>query len=189
MKDDIERLKLRVSKAFIERQKCMQFLMRSAGNENLVYRKKFNILNEKYWILQEKLDYFESEFIAADDEIEIKRLGNELCNMYNIYLKKNKLKVGHIDYRGYHDSVISGDVGYVIDYRYRGNNYAYKALCLFSNYLYDNNIPDFYISVFHDNIPSIKTIHKYGGGMIIKEDDKITTYECETRKKENKYKR
>ena len=188
MKDDIERLQARVDKAFAARQKCIRDIMKSVGKKNSLYRKKFNILNEKYWLLQEKLDYLQSEFIASDDKIEIKRIDSEICNKYDIYLKEKGLKVGYIDYRGYHDSIISGDIGYVIDYRYRGNNYAYNALCLLSNYLYEKNVPDFYISVFHDNRPSIKAIHKYGGGMIIKKDNMITTYQCETREKERVFK-
>ena len=188
MKDDIERLQVRVNKAFALRQKCMQDMMKYTSENDSLYIKKINALNEKYYLLNEKLDYLKSEFIASDNEIEIKRFGNNVCNRYNIYIKGKGLKVGYIDYRGYHNSIVLGDIGYVIDYRYRGNNYAYKALCLLSNYLYENNIPDFYISVFHDNIPSIKTIRKYGGGMIIKKDNMITTYQCETREKERVFK-
>ena len=185
MLDEIERLKKRVYKAFAVRQECLKILAQCTGAKRELYRKKFQILNEKYWVLQEKLDYLDSELIASDNEIEIRKNSHNIDSMYGIYLKNTGLKVGHIDYRGYHDSLISGDIGYVIDNKYNGHNYAYKALCLLSSYLHENNISDFYISAFKDNYPSIKIIENYGGG-IIREDDRMITYQCNTRGKDYK---
>ena len=182
MLDEIERLKIRVDKAFATRQKSLKSLAKSTGSNRGVNMKKFQILNEKYWLLEERLEYLDSYLVASDDEIEIKTNNRNLDCMYGIFLKSNGLKIGHIDYRGYHDSIISGDIGYVIDSKYNGHNYAYKALCLLSGYLNKNNITDFYISVFKDNYPSMKIIEKYGGS-IIYEDDMIITYQCDTIKK------
>lgn len=181
MNVDIYKLKRDVEKALIEKMRCLHCINKATGKKYLLLREKFKVLNEKYWLLQEKLDYYQSNLVIDSDELEIKRYGNELENMYGIYLKGQPIKIGHIDYRGYHDSIISGDIGYVIDSRFNGNNYAYKALCLLSNYLYLNNVDDFYISVFKDNIPSNKIINKYGGA-IIREDDKLCTYQCDTRR-------
>ena len=180
---NIDRLRRSVEIAMMAKAQCSKQINRSTGERYELLRKKIKILNEKYWLLQEKLDYYESNFIACDDEIELKCFGNTLENMYGIYLKGEGIKVGHIDYRGYHDSLICGDVGYVIDAKYNGHNYAYKALCLLSDYLYQNNIPDFYISVFVDNIPSLKIIMNAimnFGGDIIGMNDKMVTFKCET---------
>lgn len=180
MNVDINKLRRQVDIAFMEKAKCVQQINKSTGKRYELYREKFRVLNEKYWLLQEKLDYYESSLIAENDEIEIKRFGNELEGMYGIYLKGQGIKIGHIDYRGYHASLITGDIGYIIDFKYHGHNYAYKALCMLSDYLYKNGVSDFYISVFTDNIPSVKTIEKYGG-RIIRIDDRLTTYQCDTR--------
>ena len=185
-KIDIERLKKEVEKAIIQKNKCMADINRATGRKYELMREKFRVLNEKYWLLQEKLDYYESTYITGDDEIEIKRIGDTLENMYGIYLKGESIKIGHIDYRGYHDSTITGDVGYFIDNRFNGHNYAYKALSLLSDYLYKNGVPDFYISVFIDNVPSLKIILRavlnYGGS-IIEMNGNMVTFECKTRLK------
>lgn len=180
---DIEKLVNQVIKAFNNRQSCINKLKVATGQKNALLRQKLKVLDEKYWLLQEKLTYYQSNLINSDDEIEIKRFGDEIRNKYGIYLKNEGIKIGHIDYEGYHASIIFGDIGYVIDYRFNGHHYAYKALCLLSSYLYDQGINDFYISAFNDNIPSIKTIMRYGGN-IIRKEGRIVTFQCETRKKE-----
>lgn len=182
---DVNKLKKQVEKALIARSKCIAHINHSTGEKYLLYREKFKILNEKYWMLQEKLDFYESNFIAEDDEIMIKRFGDSIENMYGIYLKNTGIRVGRIDYLGYHFSNLTGDVGYVVDARFQGHNYAYKALLLLSSYLYDNNIPDFYISVFMDNTPSLKVIIKAilaHGGNIIALNGNMVTFKCLTRK-------
>ncbi len=180
MNVDIYKLKREVENALMERNRCIYAINKAQGKKYFLLREKFKVINEKYWFLQEKLDYYESSLIASSDELDIKRFGNNIEAMYDIYLKDQGIKVGHIDYRGYHISNITGDIGYVIDCRFNGHNYAYKALCLLSDYLNRNNINDFYISVFSDNIPSIKTIEKYGG-VIIRKDNRISTYQCITK--------
>ena len=184
MNVDIYKLRREVEKALIEKNKCVYQINKSQGTKYFLLREKFKAINEKYWLLQELLDYYESNLIASSDELDIKRFGNDIEAMYGIYLKNQGIKIGHIDYRGYHTSPITGDIGYVIDYRFNGHNYAYKALCLLADYLSRNNISDFYISVFSDNIPSIKTIEKYGG-VIIRKDNRISTYECITKRINN----
>ena len=180
MGNEIDKLKKKLKKVMQEKDRCMICLNLTAGKKHQLYRDKYRILNEEYWILQESLNYYEGILIAENDEIEIKRIGDSVENMYHIYLKGKAIKIGHIDYEGYHSSIITGDIGYVIDCNYNGHHYAYKALCLLSDYLYKNGIPDFYISVFSHNIPSIKTINRYGGE-VIRTEGRLTTYQCNTR--------
>ena len=184
MNVNIEKLRNDVDRAFEAKTKCVRQINKSTGKKYELYREKFKVLNEKYWLLQEKLDYYESEFVAGDDEIEIKRFGDSLENMYGIYLKDQGIKVGHIDYRGYHSSTLTGDVGYMVDSRFNGHNYAYKSMCLLSDFLHKNNIPDFYISVFVNNIPSLKIILKAimnFGGSVVEINDNMVTFKCITK--------
>ncbi len=192
MEVNLDKLRKQVEKASIAKAKCVYNINHSTGEKYLLYREKFKILNEKYWLLQEKLDYYESNYIIGDNELEIKRFGNSLENMYSIYLRNQGIKVGYIDYRGYHFSSLVGDIGYVIDMQYQGHNYAAKALELLSYYLYENSIPDFYISVFTDNTPSLKiilrTIFAHGGD-IVENNGKIITFKCMTKKIDDNKKR
>ncbi len=80
---------------------------------------------------------------------------------------------------GYHTNEFLGDVGFVIDPEYRGNSYAYHALCLVGELLKEKGIEDFWISAYKTNIPSVKTIEKYGG-VVIKSDDRYNLYQAPT---------
>ena len=179
-----DKLRKQVERVILEKVQCAEQINRSTGKKYELLREKYKVLNEKYWLLQEKLDYYECETVASDDEIELKRISPNIDSIYPIYLKSEAKKIGHIDYSGYHSSVIVGDVGYIIDADYRGNNYAYKALILLSDYLYRNNIPDFYISVFFDNTPSLKIILKtvlnYDGDIVSVNGDMVT-FKCITK--------
>ena len=99
--------------------------------------------------------------------------------VYIIYLHGETKTIGNINYRGYHTSVIWGDIGYTIEPETRGNHYAYRALCLLSEFLCENGVTDFWITAHVDNIPSNKTIQKYGAHLIKSEDD-VNLYLGET---------
>ena len=180
---NMEKLRDQVKKALDVKSKCLENLKNAKKENYPILRAKFDMANEKYWILQEKFDYLSSNYVAGDNEIEIKRFGDTIENMYDIYLKDKGIKIGHIDYRGYHFSDITGDIGYVIDSRYKGHNYGYKSLSLLVNYLYQHNIPDFYISVYVDNIPSLKIVLRAimnFGGEVVKLNGNMVTFECKT---------
>lgn len=110
---------------------------------------------------------------------------NEIClsqnplkiTQYHIYNCNNEY-VGMIEYRGRTHS-LSGDIGYMIDKRYQGNGYAYKALCLMGESLRDYGIEDFIISAHKDNFSSLKTIEKYGGSLVKIYGD-IYIFKCNT---------
>lgn len=98
-------------------------------------------------------------------------LGNEKEIPYYYYkIIKNETNenVGKISIRigsNYH-SYYNGNIGYEIDSKYRGNNYAYLAC----NMVYD--VARFYkmneliLTCKEDNIASSKTIEKLGGVLI-----------------------
>ena len=111
-----------------------------------------------------------------------------ITGMYDIYLHNTNTYIGCIMYSGYHCHNIYRDVGFQINKEYRGHGYAYQALTLLSNLLYKKGINDFWITVDKDNIPSIKTIKKYGGKLLkeyksgLLENPAILDFECKTRK-------
>ena len=183
MEENFENLQRKLAYIVKEKEKCVEKINQATEEEYKLWLEKYHVLTDEEWLIREALDYYESKFTLSSDEIELKRPSDSVENIYWIYLKDKSIRIGHIDYQGYHSSMVSGDIGYFIDSRYKGHNYAYKALCLLSSYLHEIGIPDFYISVYHDNIGSIKTIKKYGG-MIINQNELLTTYQCETKKLE-----
>lgn len=108
---------------------------------------------------------------------------------YYICLHDTNNIIGEIQYRGYHFDSLLGDVGYRIEPEYRGNKYAFQALVLLSELLYERGISDFWISTCNDNIASLKTIERYGGILIKNESiyDFINLYLCQTLKKITEY--
>ena len=101
---------------------------------------------------------------------------------YNLYLTGTDIYVGFIEYKGYHVSRRTGDVGCKIDSKYRGKGFAYMANVLLGDLLYKRDIKDFWGTAFSDNIGSIKLMEKYGGKRIaVDEYPNVVLYECETK--------
>ena len=127
------------------------------------------VLEEKIQSIKDKIFLFTPP-IKSNGLIELRKMidgrndnPNDITGNYSICLANKKEVVGEITYRGYHFDEYIGDIGYTIDIKYRGNNYAYYALCLLGELLRENGIDNFWISTYKDNIPSVKTIEKYGG--------------------------
>lgn len=137
----------------------------------------YKVLNEIY-ILKD-MRFSLTSLVKYNDTIELRRDPNDK-NIYGIYLRNTNDCVGRISYRKFHISGYLGDIGYQIKEEFRGNGYAYQALELLSEKLYEDNIPNFLISVLENNIASKKTIEKYGGEINIK-DGNVLVYLCETR--------
>ena len=128
--------------------------------------------------INEELMFLEP-VVASNEYVDL-RVYDELT--FVIFIHGSRENVGSIEYRDYHVDPTIGDIGYTIYEKYRGNHYAYHALCALAEYLKNNNVPDFWISTNKHNLPSYKTIKKYGGA-VIKEDEDYIMYECSTYKK------
>ena len=87
---------------------------------------------------------------------------------YFIFLHDQPVEVGSIQYRTYHADERLGDVGYHINYEYRDNGYATEALSLLSEKLYEDKVPDMWITVKDSNHKSIRVIEKNGGNILNK---------------------
>ncbi len=106
---------------------------------------------------------------------------DEIIADYALYLHGTEQLIGEMKYSGYHAGP-SGDIAYSVEPQYRGNHYGYRGLCLMSELLNDHNIEDFWVSIYKDNIPSIKTIEKYGATPIHEIEDGIVVYQGATAK-------
>ncbi len=95
-----------------------------------------------------------------------------------IYLHGEKTSIGFIEYRGNETSEWFGDIGYGINTPHQGHNYAYKALVLMSKLIQDKGIENIYITTYDDNIPSQKTIEKFGGVRTTCSHPRVLRYIC-----------
>lgn len=145
--------------------------------EDIIYKKINSICNELLWV---------SPPIKTNGVIEIRKMidgrendQNNILGNYSICLSGEKKVVGEICYRGYHVSEFMGDIGYSIDMNFRGNNYAYQALCLLGELLKENGVEDFWAAAYKNNIPSLKTIEKYGG-VFVDTNNNVCLYRAQT---------
>lgn len=181
--NDIEKLKQEYSELLeIKQDICMFISKHTRDYSDDTMQRIYSELNS----IISRIDYLKPIVITsviADSEIELKTAGetNSLLAEYLIYLKGTQTCVGSITYRGYHVSDYFGDIEYRIEEKFNGNGYAYKALCLVSNILAENDIPDFWITCEASNIASLKTIKKYGEIQGEKETNRVMLFDCGTR--------
>lgn len=102
---------------------------------------------------------------------------------YDIYLSKTKTNIGYIVYRNNNSIVRIGDIGYLIEEQYRHHSYAYKALNLISKKIEELDKEKIIITTTIENIPSIKTIEKFGGNLIEKDKYNVLYFECKIKNK------
>lgn len=173
--DDLQKLNIKLKEVRIKMLELRRELQFESFEEftNLYYRLLEEIReleNKRFWL---------TSLVKFNDVIEIRKLSSDKYK-YEIYLRSTYECIGEIDYRKFHASGYMGDVGYHIYKEFRGNGYAYQALELLGEKLYEDNIPNFVISAEDDNIASIKIIEKYGGKLKEKYDN-ILIYICNTK--------
>ena len=87
---------------------------------------------------------------------------------YNILLKETKEMIGKISLRigkNYH-SYYNGNIGYYIEEKYRGHNYAYMATKMLYPLSLAHQQAELILTCNEDNFPSYKTIKKLGGVLL-----------------------
>lgn len=129
--------------------------------------------------IESKLRIYEAKPDLSDGEIDIYII-NQTPPAFRgvIYLHGTSTEVGVIDYRGPVDNEWLGDIGYTISEHHRGHNYAYKALELISKLISSQGIETVRITTYKDNIPSVKTIEKFGGELSDAIGNNVLSYTC-----------
>ncbi len=142
-------------------------------NEKKVLEDKIYNLQKKAYDLQEILSKRNYRFISSNGKIDLYKRNSEFGGTYDIYLPKLTTKVGEISYFPEGHKSIFGNIGCAIIDDYRGNGYAYQALCILADYLSLNNIQNITLTVKKNNIASIKTLDKFKNYVL---DTKIVNY-------------
>lgn len=107
---------------------------------------------------------------------------------YNITLHNCLVIIGHVRITYSNFCSFLGNIGYELCESSRGNGYMIQALEMLSEVMIDNGLTKPIITVYPDNIPSLKTIEKFGGVLIdgISENKSYVTYEVDLMKKVKK---
>ena len=125
--------------------------------------------------------------VLEDNEIELRTDVEGIINTYDIYLKKTNEHIGYVVYRGYHYDVMLGDMGAVVYTKYRGHNYAFKAIKLISELLNENDIDNYWLVCDKYNIASKALIEKLGPkNRSLTIGNKYLFFECKTIEKDRK---
>ncbi len=138
------------------------------------------------WKQQDELNkkvYFLKPPVGCNDKVDLRTKDGR---NYEIYLHETEILVGNVEYRGYHVSEFLGDVGGYIEEEYRGHHYIYEALCVLGEILNEQGVNDFWVTTFEENIPSKKSIERFGGQLLSSDNNPpgVLLYECLTKKKE-----
>lgn len=83
---------------------------------------------------------------------------------YRITLHNSSESIGSIDIRiGYNENIYyGGNIGYMVEEPYRGNNYASKACKIIKQVAIDHGMSNLIITCSPDNFPSRATCEKAG---------------------------
>ncbi len=85
----------------------------------------------------------------------------EICLLNDTVIGRCNLRIG------YNEKIyIGGNIGYLIEEEYRGNNFAAKSCDLLFNLAKSHGMKSLIITCQPDNIPSYKTCEKCGGELL-----------------------
>ena len=127
------------------------------------------------------LRIYEGRPDLTDGEIDIYLIENEQQVFFKgqIFLHNTPVTIGNIEYRGPDNGPWLGDIGYRIEQPFRGHNYAYKALKLIKEKIIALGIDNVIITTSINNIPSQRTIEKFGGQQIESSLEDVIRYRCD----------
>ena len=150
--------------------------------DNYELERKYKKLKKELSVLEMKMReikkniFLKYEPIAFNEKVDLRKETEKLEGVYLIFLHNTNICIGETKYKGYHQ--FGGDMSVFIDKQYRGHGYAYESLRLLSDLLQKNGIGDFWLAVEKKNIPSLKTIEKYGGQVVSDFGPDALLYEC-----------
>lgn len=149
--------------------------------------KSINEIDEQYKNLEAIEIVKKNECEISDGEIDLYLEYHNLetgYRMCKIFLHNTSTYIGDIKFFGKSNYIATGNIAYNINQKFRGHGYALKALKLITDKIYEDGIDKVYIAAFDYNIPSIKTIEKFGG-VLVENNRKIRSYECDLKKIKN----
>lgn len=148
-------------------------------------RKELSELQERL-IFEKGPTYTNGEIDLYLDE-EADKVG-KVCENYNIALAGEKRFIGHVrvTYDEMSDNFL-GNIGYELNREFRGNGYMLQALEILKRPMLESGLERPIITVDPKNRASVRTIEKFGGKKLDK-DEWYDSYEVDLGEKSNKSK-
>lgn len=145
---------------------------------------------DKLYLLQEELNDLQDRLIFEKGPIytngvldlyldeEADKVG-KVCEHYNIALAGEKRFIGYVrvTYDDMKDNFL-GNIGYQLNRDFRGNGYMLQALEILKKPMLDRGLERPIITVESENTASVRTIEKFGGKKLEK-DDWYDSYEVD----------
>lgn len=184
LKKQIEELELKI-------EDLEELGFSSGEHGEKVYRPIF-ILREKIKELQRMLSL--NQFPAYSNGVldlyldESADKVGKVSENYNITLTGEKRFIGYVrvTYDNMSDNFL-GNIGYELKREFRGNGYMLQALEILREPMLKKGLEKPVITVQSDNIPSVRTIEKFGGKKLDK-DEWYDSYEVDLEEKTNRSK-
>ena len=157
-------------------------------NEDLLFSGESPTAEEK-----ERIEYIKQlahDLRVRAYEIQDPTFSDGIIDLYNdkdyrftICEHDKSTPIGVIEYNDTQD-LVPGNISYEIYKDYQGHNYALRALKLIGHGLLNVGVTGIIVTVDNStNIPSIKTVEKFGGELIgTKEDQGPIAYTCDLEK-------
>ena len=137
--------------------------------DNVSIDEKINLLKEQYIEIVNELEKLKAADYS-DGELDLlinTRKGNGTNDIwYDIRLTNTPVYIGKIRVTFCNPIKFLGNVGYEINKEYRGNGYMLKALNVLKEPLRERGLTYPVFTVKPENIPSVKTIERFGGKKI-----------------------
>ena len=108
-----------------------------------------------------RVKILKTDDLLKNDEISLVNNSGSLEGKYNIYRNEDYRKVGYITFSPEYLDLDIGSVGYAVFPQFRGKQYAYKSLCLLSDYLSNNGVNRISLVADIDNTSSIRIMEKF----------------------------
>lgn len=115
--------------------------------------------------------------IETDGEIDITipNFFEEYDNKFDIYLHGTDENVGRIwfdENENFESERVKyyGNVGYWLKEKYQGHSYALKALKLIKKVMLEDEVKSMLFSILPGNVPSRKTVEKFGAHILCHRD-------------------
>ena len=130
--------------------------------------KRYDGLSQRARALREEIRFMDYKLVASDYEIDIYEVPVERYVKYYWITPHNLFKeIGFVKITyGVAAKPRMGNIGYEIKEAYRGKDYAYRALEMLVDEMLSRNLDNPTLAALPSNIPSVRTIEKFGGEVI-----------------------
>lgn len=153
----------------------------SSYDDRRRYFRKLNEISEEIHLLENQILFIDGpEYNNKEIDLYLDKKSsteNEKC--YLITLHGNLKEIGKVRVTLKYFSSYLGNIGYEVNPFFRGHKYALQSLELLKGMMIESGLTNPIITVYPDNLASVKTIQAFGG-VLVKEHNYGQKYSYDT---------